>query len=81
MTIGAVITVNDTMQTDNEYKLVAPVGRKFAEGLEPFYTPAQVSLPPFTGEVPRRGDGGSLAPTKTPSVCCADTSPICMGEE
>ena len=42
MKLGDIITVNDTMQTGYEYELVAPAGRKFDEGFEPFYTPAQM---------------------------------------
>jgi len=42
MKLGDIITVNDTMQTGYEYELVAPAGRKFAQGFEPFYTPAQM---------------------------------------
>jgi len=48
-------------------------------------TEALSILPPFTGEVPRRGEGGlQTLPDisvhdcnpRTPSVRCADTSPV-----
>jgi len=40
--IGSIITVNDRMQQGYEYKLVAPVGKKFAEGFYPFLTPKKM---------------------------------------
>lgn len=42
MKTGDIITVNDKMQTDYAYKLVASAGKKFDDGFEPFYTPKQM---------------------------------------
>ena len=38
MTGGRVVQVNDKMQSDYCYELVAPVGQDFAEDFRPFYT-------------------------------------------
>lgn len=42
MGVGAVITVNDAMQTDYVYKLDAPAGKNFDERFSPVYTPKQM---------------------------------------
>ncbi len=42
MAIGEVIHVNDKMQRDYCYELVAPTGQGFAETFRPFYSPAQM---------------------------------------
>ena len=39
---GRVIAVHDKMQRDYEYTLSAPMGKGFAEGFSPVYTPAQM---------------------------------------
>ncbi len=36
------IHVNDTMQTDYSYELVAPAGKAFADNFSPFLTPKQM---------------------------------------
>jgi hypothetical protein len=40
--VGAIITVNDRMQWDYAYELVAPMGKQFAPGFTPFFTPKQM---------------------------------------
>jgi hypothetical protein len=42
MTIGEVITVNDRMQSDYSYTLVAPEGGDFAPGFTPYCPPARM---------------------------------------
>ena len=40
--IGSVIEVNDRMQRGYAYTLTAPIGRQFAEGFTPAFTPQQM---------------------------------------
>jgi hypothetical protein len=42
MNIGTIIRVNDKMQWDYEYELVAPLGKDFAPDFKPVYSPAQM---------------------------------------
>ena len=42
MKIGDTIKVNDKMQTDYAYKLVARTGGDFADGFQPFYSPKEM---------------------------------------
>jgi hypothetical protein len=37
--LGRCIEVNDSMQSDYAYELVAPIGADFGTGFQPFYTP------------------------------------------
>jgi len=49
--IGKIITVNDKMQTGYRYKVVAPVGKEFAENFSPYYTPKEMlSMGVFEGK-------------------------------
>ena len=51
MAAGRTVIVNDTMQTDYRYELVAPVGSGFAEGFSPYYTPkTMLSMGVFEGK-------------------------------
>lgn len=40
--IGTIIRVHDLMQKDYSYELVAPIGRQFAEGFTPAFTPKEM---------------------------------------
>lgn len=40
--VGDRVVVNDKMQSDYTYKLVAPRGQDFAAGFEPFYSPKEM---------------------------------------
>lgn len=40
--IGSIIKVNDRMQRDYTYEIVAPMGKHFAVGFTPFFTPKQM---------------------------------------
>lgn len=42
MTKNRFVVVNDRMQEDYRYELSAPMGKAFAEGFRPFYTPRQM---------------------------------------
>lgn len=51
MAAGRTVIVNDTMQTDYRYELVAQVGSGFAEGFSPYYTPkTMLSMGVFEGK-------------------------------
>ncbi len=48
---GTIIIVNDRMQKGYSYKLVAPIGRNFAPGFNPHFTPAEMlALGVFEGK-------------------------------
>ena len=48
---GAVISVNDLMQQDYEYRLSAPMGKDFAPGFTPRFTPKEMlALGVFEGK-------------------------------
>jgi hypothetical protein len=40
--IGSLIKVNDSMQQDYTYKIVALMGKQFADGFNPYFTPKQM---------------------------------------
>jgi hypothetical protein len=40
--LGRCIEVNDSMQSDYTYELVAPIGAEFGTGFQPFYTPPEM---------------------------------------
>lgn len=40
--IGSLITVNDSMQQGYSYEIVAPMGKQFADGFAPYFTPKQM---------------------------------------
>ena len=40
--VGSVIYVNDLMQQGYHYKLVAPMGKAFADNFKPFFTPKEM---------------------------------------
>ena len=42
MAVGDFIDVNDRMQTGYRYRLSAPVGKEFAAGFKPFFSPKQM---------------------------------------
>jgi len=42
MSGGKVIVVNDKMQSNYQYELVAPAGRDFADNFKPYYSPKEM---------------------------------------
>ncbi|MEP7240625.1 MAG: hypothetical protein ABI697_07050 [Devosia sp.] len=80
MAIGDVITVNDRMQRDYRYTLVAAAGRSFAPGFAPAFSPAEMLrhgvfegkyLNDCRGEFPRSWfEGAKLSDTADPSLNC-----------
>lgn len=42
MKIGKDVIVDNIMQRGYEYRLVAPMGKEFADGFEPYYTPKEM---------------------------------------
>lgn len=40
--VGNTVTVNDRMQSEYQYELVAPVGQGFAPGFGPFFSPPEM---------------------------------------
>ena len=42
MHVGDIIEVNDRMQSNYSYELVAPVGKDFSNRFMPFYTPKEM---------------------------------------
>lgn len=42
MHVGDIIEVNDKMQSNYSYELVAPIGKNFSNRFKPFYTPKEM---------------------------------------
>jgi hypothetical protein len=42
MQVGDIIDVNDKMQSDCSYELVAPMGKDFSDRFQPFHTPKEM---------------------------------------
>ena len=88
---GRWITVNDKMQRGYRYQLVAPRGRNFAEGFQPYFAPAEMLalgvfegkyLNDCRGEFPKSWFAKArLSETADPAVnCFAIKSRLPLGE-
>ena len=42
MHVGDIIEVNDKMQSNYSYELVAPIGNNFSNRIKPYYTPKEI---------------------------------------